>query len=163
VIGGTNRRMAGKPHLLGVCARDYDLVIPLCSVGGGKQQAPDGPELPTESQLAIKLSGSRIQRRADLAGGQQDTEGDRQVESPAFFGKVRRRETYGDMARGECELGVGECCTDALLALLHDGCRQAHHTESRQSGSEADFDLYQWRVQTDLRAACDRRECRSRP
>src|SRR6185312_10967593 len=109
-----------KTSFFRVSAWHYDFMSPPGGAHGGEQQTSYRLELSTEPKLTVifRLAAGRAR---DLAGSQQDTQRDRQIEPAAFFRKIGRREIYSDVARGEFEVGVGKGGADALFALLHHG------------------------------------------
>ncbi len=150
-------------RLLRVSAGYYKLMAHLRRMGSRKEQSSNGLQLAPKTQLPVKFRTCHVRRAGDLAGRQQDTESDRQIESPALFGKIGGREIDSNVARREFEVGVGQSSADTLLAFLYDSRRQADDTEGGQSGSETDFDMHEWSVQPDLSAASDRGECHDLP
>jgi hypothetical protein len=97
-----------------------------------------------------------------LPGGEQDPECDRQIEASTLLGELRRSEAYGDASGWKSETGIDERRAHPLLALLDDRRRESHDAKSREAGGETDLDLYQRRLQPELRTAGNARESHGR-
>ena len=147
-------RRRHRAGLRGIGARHDELVPVPRGVRRREQQAAHGLELSGETQLAVELarhvSPAGVSRRADLTGGQQNSERDRQIEATALLGQIRGRETHRDAAGGEFEVRVEQRRAHPLLALLHHHGGEAHDAEHRQAAREAHFDVHQRRVQSHL-------------
>jgi hypothetical protein len=123
------------------------------------QRAPYGADLAAKRQLA----GERAvveQVRWDLAGGDEQPDGDRQVEAGPRLAHVRGREVHRDPLLGELELGVEEGCAHPLARLTHRPVGQADEHEGRQSAPDVDLDGHLVAANPLEGECCDRREHR---
>lgn len=132
-------------RFLQIGARDDQLVPVAPGMGGGEEDAADRLDLAIQAKLPVQLTGRRIGLRRELPGGHQDTEGHRQLETPAFFGDLRRCEIDDDPPGGIVETAGQQRGPHPLAAFLHDRGRQAHDVEHRQAAGERYFHLYQRR------------------
>jgi len=88
-----------------------------------------------------------------LAGGAQGAERDRQIETPAFLGKIGGGEIDRDPPVGKLELVVDECAMHPVLALAHRHLGQTHDRHRRQSARELDLDRDRRRLDPEPSAA----------
>jgi predicted nuclease of restriction endonuclease-like (RecB) superfamily len=100
---------------------------------------------------------------SDLYSRQGKAVTDRQIEPATPLGYVGRREIDRDSPGREFKVGIHEGRAYAIPALLNDGGRQSNNTECGQARSEAHLDLYERRVQAQLRAAGHDRDRHSLP
>ena len=68
----------------------------------------------------------------ELAAGDQDAHGDRQVQTGSGLGDVRRGQVDGDALEGQREARVGQGRMDPLAAFAHGSVGQADRGERRQ-------------------------------
>ncbi len=124
-------------------------------MSGREQNATHGFEFSPESQLAVELTRRRIAEQClpELSGGDQDAEGDGQLEPAAFLRDLRRREIDHDAAGGILEAAAEQRRLYAVTTLPYHGGRQADQVESRQAARHCDFDVHQRRLQAYLRPA----------
>ena len=75
-------------------------------------------------------------RRGEQARGQ------RQVEAPAFLGKIGRGQVHGDPAVRGFKAGIAQRHPDAVASLAHGGLGHADHIERGQAASQENLDGY---------------------
>jgi hypothetical protein len=163
----TPRRHQQNPHLVRVRLRHDDRMPRPCGMGGGKQHPRYGFQLAAQSKLAVKLDLTRVmalrRMQFDLLRSQQNPQCDRQIEPATALGYVGRRQIDGDSSRREFKVGIDEGRANAVPAFLNDCGRQSNNTECGQAGPEAHLNLYERRMQTQLRAAGYDRDRHSLP
>ena len=113
-------RAARAPPRRG-CPRERSCACPArmpCSAVGSTPRigcsSPPSDSSPYSSVASNGPGGSCVR-------GDEDADGDRQVEAAALLRQVRRREVDGDVPGRQLEAAVGERRAHAVLALLHDG------------------------------------------
>ena len=79
-----------------------------------------------------------------LAAGEQDAHRDRQIETAAVLGQVRRRQIDGDALLGKAEAAVDQRRAHPVLALADRGVGQADHGEAGQPRAQMDFNAHRY-------------------
>src|SRR6185437_4302725 len=98
---------------------------------GREQHAADGFDFASQPQLTIELARRAAGFACELSGGDENSEGDGQLESATLFGDFRGREIDDDPAGGIVEAAGQHCRLDAVAALPHDRGGQPYQMESR--------------------------------
>ena len=133
------------------------------TAGQRRRQYPAHPaQFTTERQFTKEFI--LIQPGAvDLPGGGQDAQRNRQIETSAFLGQIRRGQVDGDATDREFKLAVEDCAAHAILAFLHRRFRQPDDGQPRQPAGQMDFDADQRRIDANLGAGIDDGERHANP
>ena len=94
-----------------------------------------------------------------LLAGDENTDGNRQVETPAFLGKIRGRKIDRDTAGRKFEAAVHQCAAHAVPALPDGGRRESDDGPAWQSAREMNFHSDERRRDAEARASehdCER-------
>jgi len=120
VGGGVNTGAFRKHGFVGVGCWKYQRALRVaCRERRGKRAA-HGAQLSGERQLADEFDIIQCRCR-DLAGSGEDTDCDRQIETPAFLGQIGGCEVDGDAARGKLELGSEQGAAHPVAAFFYLG------------------------------------------
>ncbi len=93
-----------------------------------------------------------------LPGGDEEREGDRQVEGRPLLAQVGGSQVHGHASGGELEGRVDDRRPHALAALLHGGVGQPHDAEGRGRGDDVGLDHHALALEAAQRLAGDTRE-----
>ena len=147
---------ADQRRLARVILRDEGAAHP--TLTGERDHREDTVEVAHRAVEAELADDHRIvEARAgiELAGGQEDAEGDRQVVGGAALAQVGRGEVDGDVAVGEAGAGIAQGGAHALLRLLDGGVRQPDNEHAGLARADVDLDLDELAVEPDRGAAVD--------
>ena len=89
------------------------------------QRAAHRTQVTGQSQLTRKFI-LRHRGRWNLTCRGENAERDRQIETPRFLARVRRRQIDRYLARGKLELRVLQCGADSIARLADLGLGQAY-------------------------------------
>ena len=135
--------IGGRQHEPGACAAGGE---------GDWQDAGDRAHRAGKTQLADQFVA--VARGGwQLTTGDQDANGDGEVEAAALLGQVGRSEIDRDTPRRKLEAGVEQGAAHAVAAFLHGLFRQTDDIECRQAIGEMGLDADEWCVDADGRAA----------
>ena len=117
--------------------------------GLGEHQGPRrSPERPVEAELADE-GHARHRLGRDLARGDQEADGDGQVESGAALPDPRRRQVDGHAPEGPREAAREQGGPHAVAGLPDGGVGQADHGEAGEAVGHVDLDPDRLAVHTD--------------
>ena len=105
------------------------------------ERAPDGPQVALESHLADHQRADEPIAR-ELPAGDEDPQGDGQIERRAVLADVGGREVDGDAAERKLEAGVGQSGAHPLSALLDRAVRQADGAERGETAADVHLDVH---------------------
>ena len=94
--------------------------------------------------------------RRYLPAGDQDADGDGQVEAAALFGNSAGDKLTVIPAYGKIESARHERRPDSHLAVAHHGFRQPDHRKFRHPGAQMEFDAHQRGRESQWRPAQNR-------
>ena len=120
-------------HLMRVISRQNHLADAMLMGRQHQRQRPaNGHQPAVQGQFSQQQDVACI-HRADLARGNDDRHGDRQVEGRALLAQIRRGQVHRHMAAGRGEAVIFHGGIHALTAFAHGGVRQANHGEGKLS------------------------------
>jgi hypothetical protein len=112
------------------------------------ERARHRPEAAVEGKLSDERRRPQA-RRVELARGDEDRGGDREVVAGPLLRQVRRREVDGDPAGGDLETRVPKRAPDPLARLLHGAAGEPHDRQAREPERDIDLDADGNAVDTD--------------
>jgi len=104
-----------------------------------RQRAADGAQFAAQGQLAGEFIAIEI-GVPDLPRGDQDAQGDRQIEATRLLGQVRWREIDRDPALREFVAAILDRRADTVACFLDLGVGQTDQRECRQAAGEMHLD-----------------------
>lgn len=141
-VDGEHLDLLNDRRLAGVLAGDEEpLEAPPAGPDGHRQDAPDRPDGPVQGQLA---DGGAIREvvRLDLPGGDEQAEGDRQVEGPGVLAEVGRGQVDDGPAGRAGVPEVGQGPLDPVDALPDGQLREPDQDGlGDRRGDRVDLDL----------------------
>ena len=158
---GDHRQQAGRredgdalyQRRFGGIYRGQDQGAPaVCGLAGQRQRAAYRAQFAGQRQLAGKFEGAELVA-GNLPRGGQNAEGDRQVETAAFLGQIRRGEVDGDAPLGKFELAGLQRGAHPVAGFAHFHIRQPDQREGGQPVGEVHLDAHLGGLQADEGAA----------
>ena len=147
---------------LGGVARRHDQRVAVARRLQRVGSAPRMPcDRPAERELTVQLRAVEACLR-QLRTGDEDADGNRQVEPAALLRQVRGREVDGDAPDRKFKAAVGDRGAHAILAFLDHRLRQPDDRELRQPAARVDLDAHERRVEALLGPAQNRGERHTR-
>ncbi len=110
---------------------------------GAGQDCRHRAQRPGKGQLADPFHVLQF-HPPQLAAGEQNAHRDRQIETAAVLGQVRRRQIDGDALLGKAEAAVDQRRAHPVLALADRGVGQADHGEAGQPRAQMDFNAHRY-------------------
>ncbi|MNX88053.1 hypothetical protein D3C86_1200100 [compost metagenome] len=141
-----------QASLFGIRLRHHQPAPGLARRQCRRQHPADGPHCTGKRQLPQALHVIQRQRR-HLHAGRENPQRNRQIESPAILGQIRRRQIQRDPSRRKLQPRIDDRAAHPVLAFLHRRLGQADHGQRWQTIGQVDFNSDGWRLHADLGAA----------
>jgi hypothetical protein len=110
-----------------------------------RERAANGTQLAGQRELARELVRGQLVLR-QLSAGDENADGDRQVEASRFLRQVGRRERDRDLACRKLELRILERRAHAVARFTHLGFGKPDDVHAGQAAREMHLDADAWRA-----------------